>query len=271
MTHKPVLLQEMIQALDPQEGATYIDATYGGGGYTKAIKAHATCKVIAFDRDPDVPDQDFPDEFYNVPFGEMAEHVHEKVDGVVFDFGVSSFQLDRPERGFAFRFEGPLDMRMSKSGKKAEDVINKYKEEELANIIYHYGEERRSRRVAKAIVNARPISTTTELAEVVKKVLPLTKDNIHPATKTFQAIRIYVNDELNEIKKGVKAAMNLIKNNAKLITVTFHALEDRVVKDVLKGSDFREIEKVFPSEAEIKENPRARSAKLRCFVKVGSV
>lgn len=268
MKHKPVLLREMVDTLSPFVGATYIDATYGGGGYTKAIKDAADCKVIAFDRDPDVSAQGIADEFYNAPFSCIGDYITEQVDGAVFDLGVSNFQLSQPHRGFSFKLKGPLDMRMSQSGKTAESVINTYPEKQLADIIYRYGEEKQSRKIARAIVESRPFKDTISLAETIKSVMPSRQHKIHPATKTFQAIRIYVNDELNEIKNGIKEVKKLIKFNGKIIVITFHALEDRVVKEELRDGVFKEEKKIFPSKDEVALNPKSRSAKLRSFIKV---
>ncbi|USO02097.1 MAG: 16S rRNA (cytosine(1402)-N(4))-methyltransferase RsmH [Alphaproteobacteria bacterium] len=267
--HKPVMVQEMIDVLQPKDGCVYIDATFGGGGYSKAIKAVAPkAKIIAFDRDPMIQKtqtvEKYADIFHCDTFSHIAEYVNTRVDGVVFDFGVSSFQIDEATRGFSFQKEGPLDMRMSQEGLSAADVVNTFSEKELADIIYYYGDETRSYRVADAIVKNRPFSTTLQLANVVAKVVP--KGKIHPATKTFQALRIFVNNELEEIKKGAEGALSVLKDGGKLIAITFHGLEDRALKEATK--DLKEKAKLFPSKTEIRENVRARSAKLRWFEKM---
>lgn len=308
MSHIPVLLNEMLDALDIKAGGVYVDGTFGGGGYTKAILERADCRVIALDRDPAAIERSkelqkaYPDRLQVVQgtFSELPQILtqlnHEKVDGVVFDFGVSSYQIDTPDRGFSFRFEGPLDMRMSGQGESAADIVNTYDEEDLANLIYIYGEEHRSRRIAKAIVELRkvkPIETTLELANLVKSKLGGRPDAQHPATLTFQALRIKVNNELIEIERGLMFAENFLKPEGRLVTVAFHSLEDRIVKIFLrekavqkrKQSRLLPGEKVpsppsffdlypkglSPLESEVSANPRSRSARLRAAVRLPSV
>lgn len=263
MSHTPVLLNEMIDALAPHKGGNYIDATFGGGGYTRAI-LQTGARVIAFDRDPFVKQFAEGVELIQAPFSQMAEHVQEKVDGVVFDFGVSSFQIDTPDRGFSFQHEGPLDMRMGEGELTAALVVNTYAEKNLAEIIYTYGEEHSSRFIAKLIVENRPFHTTKKLADLLAKHVK-GKPHLHSATLTFQALRIYVNDELHEIQAGLEAALNLLKPGGRIVTISFHALEDRIVKQFFKTHNLEPIYKrvITSSKQEIKKNPRSRSARLR--------
>lgn len=291
--HKPVMLAEVLEALDPKDQETYIDATFGAGGYSRAILNKADCTVVALDRDPDAEarakalQKEFPDRFAFIKgrFGEMKNLVPAKgYDGIVFDIGVSSPQLDDRERGFSFKAEGPLDMRMDKSGLSAADVVNTYEEKEIADILWVYGEERKSRSIAKAILKHRPFETTQQLAEVVRDVVGFERPGFDPATRTFQALRLYVNDELGELKQGLKASEDLLKTGGRLVVVSFHSLEDRIVKTFLKertqqGAQVSrylpekesvkptfsmQIRKAIkPSDSEIRANPRARSAKLR--------
>lgn len=305
MTHTPVLLKEMLSQLSPQSDGIYVDATFGAGGYSKAILEYADCKVYAIDRDETVtkfyddlnvkyPNRIklFIEKFSNIksilnkssfiPAGiqkknnwSRAGMTSNGVDGVVFDVGVSSMQLDNGDRGFSFLRDGPLNMSMDHSSHmNASTFVNVLREEEIANTIYNYGGERHSRRIARAIVNARPIKTTFELADIVRSVVFRGKSKIDPATRTFQAIRIWVNDELGELEKGIKAASEILNENGKLIVVTFHSLEDRIVKTLFKdlcepGSTktFSLLNKkvIKASTEEINANPRARSAKLRAI------
>ena len=303
--HIPVLLDEVLEALAPQPGDVIVDATFGAGGYTRALLG-AGATVHAFDRDPDAialgsawPEtRESPPRLVLHPrrFSEMVAALAEagvaRVDGVVMDIGVSSMQLDQPERGFAFSANGPLDMTMSRSGPTAADFVNEAPEAEIADVLYRYGEERQSRRVARAIVAARPLSTTGELAQVVRKALGYRpgapKD---PATRSFQAIRIHVNGELDELETGLSAAERVLAAGGRLAVVTFHSLEDRIVKRFLReasGSEarasrhmpdapasvapvFEKVSKaVRPSESEILRNPRARSATLRAAVRTAA-
>jgi 16S rRNA (cytosine1402-N4)-methyltransferase len=295
--HVPVLLNEVIAALDPKENQIHVDGTFGAGGYSKAI-LDSGARVYAFDRDPDairegsiLVDESgerltlVPERFSRMRQA-LADRGVEAVDGVTLDIGVSSMQLDRAERGFSFQADGPLDMRMSREGRSAADFVNEAGEEEIADVLYHYGEEPRSRRVARAIVAARPIERTGQLAEVVRKALGhhagMKKD---PATRTFQAIRIHLNEELQELEGGLEAAEQVLKPGGRLAVVTFHSLEDRVVKRFLRersgavpaGSrhlparsdsgpqpTFEAVARpVRAGEAETASNPRARSATLR--------
>ena len=300
--HIPVLLDEVIAALDPQPGDVVVDATFGAGGYTRAILQRGAT-VHAFDRDPDAiaAGRQWPETREQPPrlvlhprrFSEMVAALAEagiaRVDGVTMDVGVSSMQLDQAERGFAFSAEGPLDMRMSREGESAADFLNAAREEDIADVLYRYGEERQSRRVARAIVAARPLETTGDLARVVRKALGhrpgAPKD---PATRSFQAVRIHVNAELDELEAGLRAAEALLREGGRLAVVSFHSLEDRIVKRFLRegtgahaGSSrhlperkaatppafARASKAIRPSEAEIARNPRARSATLRAAVR----
>jgi 16S rRNA (cytosine1402-N4)-methyltransferase len=295
--HFPVLLGEVIAGLDPSEGEIHVDGTFGAGGYTKAILDRGA-KVVAFDRDPDAVQEGqslvaesgerltlVPERFSRMRQA-LAQRGFDSVDGVTLDIGVSSMQLDRPERGFAFQADGPLDMRMGREGRTAAEFVNEADEGEIADVLYQYGEEPKSRRVARAIVAARPIERTGQLADVVRKALGhhpgMKKD---PATRTFQAIRIHLNQEMEELEGGLEAAEQVLKPGGRLAVVTFHSLEDRIVKRFLKersgslpsGSrhlpeqrrsapapTFEAVAKpVRPGEAELAANPRARSATLR--------
>lgn len=296
--HIPVMLQEVLTALKPQKGEVYVDATFGNGGYTKAILETADCKVIALDRDPTVKIR--VNEFKNMygdrfefragQFGDFADLVPEKINGAVFDIGVSSMQLDEAERGFSFSKEGALDMRMSQDGISAKDIVNSYDEEALADLIYQYGEERKSRQIAKRIAEYRQnkkIETTTELAEIIYSVIHKKIGEIDPATRTFQALRIAVNDELGELSRGLSGAANRLQKNGRLVVVDFHSLEDRIVKNFFKENGgkrirvskyapelvqdehlFAEVSKVImPTAEECGKNPRSRSAKLRYAIR----
>lgn len=292
------MLQEVLTALKPQKGEVYVDATFGNGGYTKAILETADCKVIALDRDPTVKIR--VNEFKNMygdrfefragQFGNFADLVPERINGAVFDIGVSSMQLDEAERGFSFSKEGALDMRMSQDGISAKDIVNSYDEEALADLIYQYGEERKSRQIAKRIAEYRQnkkIETTTELAEIIYSVIHKKFGEIDPATRTFQALRIAVNDELGELSRGLSGAANRLQKNGRLVVVDFHSLEDRIVKNFFKENGgkrirvskyapelvqdehlFAEVSKVImPTAEECEKNPRARSAKLRYAIR----
>ncbi|MDX5487938.1 MAG: 16S rRNA (cytosine(1402)-N(4))-methyltransferase RsmH [Wolbachia endosymbiont of Andrena praecox] len=289
MTHTPVLFKEMLSLLSPQDGGIYVDATFGAGGYSKAILESADCKVYAIDRDETVtkfyddlsvryPDRIklFIEKFSNIKNLLDSNNI-EGIDGIVFDIGVSSMQLDNGDRGFSFLHDGPLDMSMDNSSYiNASTFVNALREEEIANTIYNYGGERHSRKIARAIVNARKkktIKTTFELADIVRSVVFRGKSKIDPATRTFQAIRIWVNDELGELEKGIKAASEILSENGKLIVVTFHSLEDRIVKTFFKDlcatdcKTFSLLNKkvIEASIEEVSANPRSRSAKLRAI------
>jgi 16S rRNA (cytosine1402-N4)-methyltransferase len=300
--HIPVLLDEVLAELRPAAGETYLDGTFGAGGYTRAILEAADCRVIAIERDPSAfaAGQALVKEFGGrlrlVPttFSDMEQAAEEaglsRVDGIVLDIGVSSMQLDDASRGFSFLRDGPLDMRMSQAGPSAADVVNHGREEDIADILYEYGEERRSRAIARAIVKARteaPIATTKALASLVERVLGKARgDEKHPATRTFQALRIHVNDELGELRGALEAAERLLVPGGRLLVVTFHSLEDRIVKHFLQersgkvdgGSrylpgpaaptqapSFRIVNTrgLTPNKKETDANPRARSARLR--------
>jgi len=287
--HVSVLLEETLEYLRVRPGGTYVDCTLGLAGHSSAIvrKLGAAGHLIAFDRDPqalalakerleavcaelgaDAPKITLIGE----AFSTIAEHVEAaSVDGILADFGVSSMQLDQPERGFSFSGDGPLDMRMdTRKGTTAEQVVNQMGEKDLANLIYEYGEERRSRRFARAIVRGRPLTTTGELARLVSSAAPPIKnERIHPATRTFQAIRIFVNRELDEIKDLMQAAPALLKPQGRLAVISFHSLEDRIAKDNFREGAHEGIweiltkKPVTASEEEMDRNPRSRSAKLR--------
>ena len=300
--HIPVLLDEVIEALDPRPGDVIIDATFGAGGYTRAILDRGAT-VHAFDRDPDAIEagsrwEETREEpprlvLHQRRFSEMvdamAEVGIERVDGIAMDIGVSSMQLDQAERGFAFSSNGPLDMTMSQTRPNAADFVNEADEKDIADVLYQYGEERQSRRVARAIVAARPLTTTGELATVVRKALGHRPgDKKDPATRTFQAIRIHVNGELDELEQGLAAAEQLLGEDGRLAVVSFHSLEDRIVKKFLRDAAnanprgsrylpeahtpeparFGQLSKAIrPSQAEIDRNPRARSSTLRAAIR----
>ena len=291
--HVPVLLEVAIQNLAVRRGGTYVDATLGFAGHASAI-ARALGRegtLIGFDRDPQAMEfataklnalreelgSAMPEVvLHDVEFSRAAERLEAgSIDGLLADVGVSSMQLDEAHRGFSFQADGDLDMRMNpRQGVTAEQVVNQFGEKELADLIYEFGEERRSRRIARAIVRARPITTTAELARVVSGCAPPMKRErgrhvIHPATRTFQALRIYVNGELDELKALLESAPRLLKPGGRLVVISFHSLEDRLVKDAFRGGAQAGIYEVLtrkPLTAEQEEmdrNPRSRSAKLR--------
>jgi len=298
--HIPVLLDEVIEALSPKDGARYIDGTFGGGGYARAILEAAECRVLGIDRDPDAiaRGQSLVAKFegrltlIQGQFSEMAQIAGEEVDGVVLDLGVSSFQFDQAERGFSFRADGPLDMRMSKAGESAADFVNTAEESVIADVLWRYGEERQSRRIARAIMASRPLTRTAELAEIVSAALGPAAQRfaIHPATRTFQALRIQVNDELGELERGLDAATDVLADKGRLAIVSFHSLEDRMVKRYLaerstsasRGSRHAPEERRHGTAlyrllttrprsagaAELDRNPRARSAHLRAAERI---
>ncbi|MGH1375540.1 MAG: 16S rRNA (cytosine(1402)-N(4))-methyltransferase RsmH [Alphaproteobacteria bacterium] len=307
--HYPVMLPEVLDALAIKDGGIYVDGTFGAGGYTRAILEAADCTVYAIDRDVDA--QKRADEFtkqYGARFvflrgcfGDVRELLNEagvsSVDGFVLDVGVSSMQIDEAERGFSFRFDGPLDMRMDIEGDQptAADIVNTYEADDLANVIYEYGEERLSRRVARAIVMRRAeqkFSRTSDLADVVRSAVPKSpKDKIDPATRTFQALRIAVNDELGELDRALEASEYVLAHHGRLVVVSFHSLEDGRVKrymkrvanavpsasrhmpqnvyveDVVAPFTLPSRKTVKPSKKEIDENPRSRSARLRMVIR----
>ena len=298
--HIPVLLEAVIHALRPQSGEIYIDGTFGAGGYTRALLAVPDVRVIAFDRDPNAiaSGQSLAAQMAgrlvlaHARFGELDTIARgldfERVDGVVLDIGVSSMQLDQPERGFSFRNDGPLDMRMDATGRSAADIVNEMGEEDLANLIYAYGEERISRKIARAIVKDReatPFTSTLQLASLIARIVHHKPNEIHPATRTFQALRIAVNDELGELQRALAAAEAILKPGGRLAVVSFHSLEDRIVKQFLTERSGRGQARsrrlpgepqqqpftfthegkqpVTATAEEAARNPRARSARLR--------
>lgn len=306
--HVPVMLDEVVEAIAPREGGRYLDCTFGGGGYSRAVLEAASCVVWGIDRDPDAIARGlelarlYPGRLHLLEggFGDMLELLTQagvtELDGIMFDLGVSSFQIDEPGRGFSFRFDGPLDMRMARSGPTAADLVRTLGEAELADTLYRYGEERLSRRIAKAIVAARaeaPIETTFQLAGIIRKVVPPDRSGIDPATRSFQALRIRVNDELGQIERALEQAARLLAPGGRLVVVAFHSLEDRLVKrfmtevcgrapapsrhdpgglvarpraefELLAGKAMR------PGSDETYANPRARSARLRAMARLGS-
>ena len=285
--HKPVLINEVIESIEPADDKIYFDATFGNGGYSKKILSSSNCKVIAIDRDPSVSskakefEEKYKDRFKFIEsrFSQiekvMEELEREKVNCFLFDIGVSSMQLDNANRGFSFMKDGPLDMRMSNTGKTAGELINTIDQNELADILFHYGDERNSRRIARSIINYRnkkEIKSTLELADIIKKNNSNFKSKINPATKTFQALRMFINNELEELHSGLNQALNLLSIAGKICVVTFHSLEDRMVKNFSKalGSSVK-VEKVIkPSDDEVRLNPRSRSAKLRLIQKISN-
>ncbi|MGE0223951.1 MAG: 16S rRNA (cytosine(1402)-N(4))-methyltransferase RsmH [Acetobacteraceae bacterium] len=301
--HIPVLATEMIRELSPHNNGTYLDGTFGGGGYTSRILDHADCTVWALDRDPAaiargadlVRRHAGRLHLIEGQFGDMlallAAAGVTALDGVVLDLGVSSYQIDDPARGFSFRADGPLDMRMGRHGKTAADLVNSLDERALADLLFEFGEERAARRIARAIVAARaqaPIETTQRLAEIIRGVLPPDRSGIDPATRSFQALRIRVNDELGEIERALDQACRLLTPGGRLVVIAFHSLEDRIVKRFMseaagrtpapsrhdpagllaRGSArFRLLtgKALRPGPEEIRANPRARSARLRAI------
>ncbi len=298
--HVPVMVREVVEALAPRDGAIYVDATFGAGGYSKAVLDAAGCRVWGIDRDPDAAARGtrmgdrYPGRLTVLQgcYGDMVRLLGDagvdRVDGVAMDLGVSSPQIDDPERGFSFRADGPLDMRMSREGSSAADVVNGMGEGDLADLIYELGEERRSRRIAHAIVEAReqaPITRTGQFADIVRRVVPRSRDGIDPATRTFQALRIFVNDEQGELDRGLSAAETLLAPGGRFAVVSFHSLEDRKVKTFMSqrsgaaprpsrhqpdpgpapAPSFRLLRRgaAKPSADEIIANPRSRSARLR--------
>ena len=305
LRHVPVLLDEVMDNLAPVAGETLLDATFGGGGYAEAI-LQTGCILWAIDRDPDAIARGaavaarHPGRLHLLQggFGDMMRLLAEQgvtaLDGVVLDLGLSSFQIDDPARGFSFRHDGPLDMRMSSDGPSAADLVAQLAEAELADTLYRLGEERLSRRIARAIVIARaqaPITTTLQLAEVIRAVVPKDKSGIDPATRSFQALRIRVNDELGQIEQALAQAAELLAPGGRLVVVSFHSLEDRLVKRFMTEASgrlpspsrhdprgllardtahFRLLtpRAVRPADAETRDNPRARSARLRAMTRL---
>jgi 16S rRNA (cytosine1402-N4)-methyltransferase len=306
MSHVPVLLDSVMAALRPLDDEIHVDLTFGAGGYSKALLSAAHCSVVGFDRDPDairdgqtlVSNSSGRLRLVEAAFGDFAVELAtlgiDAVDGVVMDIGVSSMQLDQAARGFSFMKDGPLDMRMAQSGKSAADVIAKYSAEKLADIIYVFGEEHKSRAIGRAIVKARdeaPIETTRQLVAAIERATGPYRPHLrtHPATKTFQALRIYVNDELGQLVDALIAAEGALKPGGRLVVVTFHSLEDRIVKQFFaersgnlpstsrhapglsntRPASFKLLQKghVGPTHDELLQNPRSRSAKLRAALR----
>lgn len=294
--HNPVLLKETVSLLNPKDSETYLDCTFGGGGHTRAILESANCKVVALDRDPDAQKRaesfkaQYKDrfEFHALNFSELDKLQTKGYAGILFDFGVSSFQLDQAERGFSFMREGPLDMRMNFSkGINALEYLKSVDEFELVKILREYGEEPKAKKIAKAIKeNIHNISTSTQLAQLIAQVAP-SYEKTHPATRAFQAIRIAVNDELGEIKTALPKAFEALSKGGILATISFHSLEDRIAKrffkrvcglpedrfdrsyvqDRVKLGELLTRKPIIPSDEEIAENPRSRSSKLRAVRK----
>jgi len=297
--HKPVLLAEMLKMLAPKPDGYYLDCTFGNGGYSSAILDSCNCNLVAIDRDPNVKARaeqfanNYQDKFKFIEssFAESFDKLGaQKFDGVVMDLGVSSMQIDSPERGFSFMYDGPLDMRMSNCGMSAADFINNAEEEDIANVIYKYGDETFSRKIARKIIEQRklePIITTGRLAHIVRTSIGFKKGKIDTATKTFQAIRIYINNELGQLAMFLNNVQNVLAENGRLIVVSFHSLEDRIVKEFFKEyapkilarskystKPIEEIDSqkwltiitkkpIYPTDDEIRTNYRARSARLR--------
>lgn len=288
--HIPVLLDEVLTYLSPN-GGVFVDGTFGAGGYTVAIlKVNKKNKVIAFDRDPTTKKtaeklaKEFGDRFTFIQdcFGRMADYLTDPVDGIVLDIGVSSMQIDTPERGFSLRFNGPLDMRMGNQGPTAAELIQTMPESQLADVLYKYGEERQSRKIAHALKQHLP-KTTQEMTELIHHIMPRPKDGSDSATRSFQALRIAVNDELGELDRVLQSSPKLLKAKGRLVVVSFHSLEDRIVKDFLNQNAERVTHKNKYAKTEVSENlfkiltkkpvqasieemtknPRAHSAKLR--------
>jgi 16S rRNA (cytosine1402-N4)-methyltransferase len=301
--HLPVMLKEVLALLAPKDGEHYVDGTFGGGGYTRAILEAADCRVLGIDRDPDAiaRGQELVTHFggrLTLMQGEFSQVRSllggARTNGIVLDLGVSSFQFDEPERGFSFRAEGPLDMRMSRDGMSAAEFVNTADEQTLTHVIGRLGEEKNARRIVRAIISARPLTTTAELAELVTTVQgpAAARFAIHPATRTFQALRIHVNDELGELTRGLEASQDALAPEGRLVVVSFHSLEDRIVKQFLSAhstaaprvsrhapdsrgagnATFRLLNRrpLTPGDAEIQSNPRARSARLRAALRIAA-
>ncbi len=307
LSHTPVMLAEVLDNLAPRDGATYLDGTFGGGGYASAILESAACTLWAIDRDPDAIargaalTRQHPGRLHLLHggFGDMLALLEAagvtQLDGVVLDLGLSSFQIDDFSRGFSFRADGPLDMRMSSAGPTAADLVNTLPEAEIADTLYQFGEERLSRRIARAIVIARaeaPITTTLRLATTIRAVVPPDRSGIDPATRSFQALRIRVNDELGQIERALAQAAQLLAPGGRLVVVSFHSLEDRLVKRFMVDASGRTpahsrhdprsmiaradarfhlltAKALRPGSTETHTNPRARSARLRAMARLG--
>ena len=294
LQHKPVMCEEVLSILNPSDGCVYLDGTLGAGGHSRKILESADCSVIGIDKDPTAIElcrdleKRYGNKFLSIngSFGNLSQHLNSiginKIDGILLDLGTSSMQLGTPERGFSFQFDAPLDMRMTQTGERAYDIINSLSEDSLADIIFYFGEERRSRKIAKAIVNKRKIKkikTTFDLNEIILSVKKANNKKIHPATKTFQALRIYINNELKDLYEALISIEKVLSEKGRLVVISFHSLEDRIVKNFIKENsiplrkyDPKNPDKIFvyenrkvikPSEYEVKKNRRSRSAKLR--------
>ena len=294
LQHKPVMCEEVLSILNPSDGCVYLDGTLGAGGHSRKILESANCSVIGIDKDPTAIElcrdleKQYGNKFLSIngSFGNLSQHLNSiginKIDGILLDLGTSSMQLGMPERGFSFQFDAPLDMRMTQTGERAYDIINSLSEDSLADIIFYFGEERRSRKIAKAIVNKRKIKkikTTFDLNEIILSVKKANNKKIHPATKTFQALRIYINNELKDLYDALISIEKVLSEKGRLVVISFHSLEDRIVKNFIKENsiplrkyDPKNPDKIFvyenrkvikPSEYEVKKNRRSRSAKLR--------
>ncbi len=306
MAHEPVMLSEVIDLLRPRDGGIYVDGSFGGGGHARAMLEAADCAVLAIDRDPEAIERgaalvrDFPKRLiltqgcFSDLVDLLAQRGIEHVDGITFDAGLSSLQLDEPTRGFSFQHEGALDMRMNhQAGETASDFVNRLSERDLARIIGVYGEEKIAGKIARAIMQARgeaPITSTKQLVQIILSVRPRrAHDRIHPATRTFQALRILVNDELNELTRGLSASERVLSEGGRLVVISFHSLEDRIVKNFFKircrrrgagvnrhepapelspaSFDLLTPKPKRPTQAEISVNSRARSARLRAAIR----
>ena len=294
LQHKPVMCEEVLSILNPSDGCVYLDGTLGAGGHSRKILESADCSVIGIDKDPTAIElcrdleKQYGNKFLSIngSFGNLSQHLNSiginKIDGILLDLGTSSMQLGTPERGFSFQFDAPLDMRMTQTGERAYDIINSLSEDSLADIIFYFGEERRSRKIAKAIVSKRKIKkikTTFDLNEIILSVKKANNKKIHPATKTFQALRIYINNELKDLYEALISIEKVLSEKGRLVVISFHSLEDRIVKNFIKENsislkkyDPKTPDKTFvyenrkvikPSEDEVKKNRRSRSAKLR--------
>ena len=294
LQHKPVMCEEVLSILNPSDGCVYLDGTLGAGGHSRKILESADCSVVGIDKDPTAIElcrdleKRYGNKFLSIngSFGNLSQHLNSiginKIDGILLDLGTSSMQLGTPERGFSFQFDAPLDMRMTQTGERAYDIINSLSEDSLADIIFYFGEERRSRKIAKAIVNKRKIKkikTTFDLNEIILSVKKANNKKIHPATKTFQALRIYINNELKDLYEALISIEKVLSEKGRLVVISFHSLEDRIVKNFIKENsiplrkyDPKNPDKIFvyenrkvikPSEYEVKKNRRSRSAKLR--------
>ena len=294
LQHKPVMCEEVLSILNPSDGCVYLDGTLGAGGHSRKILESADCSVVGIDKDPTAIElcrdleKQYGNKFLSIngSFGNLSQHLNSiginKIDGILLDLGTSSMQLGTPERGFSFQFDAPLDMRMTQTGERAYDIINSLSEDSLADIIFYFGEERRSRKIAKAIVNKRKIKkikTTFDLNEIILSVKKANNKKIHPATKTFQALRIYINNELKDLYEALISIEKVLSEKGRLVVISFHSLEDRIVKNFIRENsiplrkyDPKNPNKIFvyenrkvikPSEYEVKKNRRSRSAKLR--------